>query len=456
MKPVNPSTPAARARDRHRRVFLSALASAFARGISALTLLITVPLVLKYLGDERYGLWVTITSLTFGLSFVDLGLGNGLVNAVAEAHGKDKPALARTYISSAFFLLLTLAVSLGLLFFLVQRWVPWPRVFNVSSPLAVLEAGPAAVAFVGCLLLSAPLGIVQRVQTGYQRGFDNSLWQAAGSLFGLGGLLVAIQLGAGLPWLVLAVAGLPLMATVIQAGVLFGWRQPELRPRWTAASPQAARKILQMGSLFFVLQLAAAVAFASDNLVAAQVLGTEAVADYAITLQLFSLPMLLLGTLFAALWPAYGEAVTRGDVIWVQQTLKRSLLLAALVAGVPSTMLVLWGVPLIHWWAGTSITPPFWLLLGLATWTVLQALGNAVAMFLNGVSVIRLQVICASLLAVVGLAAKITLARKFGLSGIAWATVLAYSVLVAAPYLVAVPRILRLLPAASPAAARHG
>jgi O-antigen/teichoic acid export membrane protein len=456
LTPLNPSPPAIRARDRHRRVVLSALASALARGISALTLLIAVPLVLNYLGDERYGLWITITSLTLGLSFVDLGLGNGLVNAVAEAHGKDKPALARTYISSAFFLLVTLSVSLGVLFLLLQRWVPWPRVFNVSSSIAMLEAGPAAVAFVGCLLLNAPLGIVQRVQSGYQRGFDNSLWQAIGSLLGLGGLLAAIQLGAGLPWLVLAVAGLPLLATFIQACVLFGWRHPELRPRRDAASPEAARKILRMGSLFFVLQLAAAVAFASDNLVVAQVLGTEAVADYAITLQLFSLPMLVLGTLFTPLWPAYGEAVTRGDVIWVQQTLKRSLLLAALVAGLPSVLLVLWGVPLIHWWAGPSITPPFWLLLGLATWAVLQALGNAVAMFLNGASVIRLQVICATLLALVGLPAKIILAGTFGLPGIAWGTALAYSVLVAAPYLVAVPRILRLLPAASPAGARHG
>jgi O-antigen/teichoic acid export membrane protein len=320
----------------------------------------------------------------------------------------------------------------------------------------MIEAGPATVVFVSCLLVAGPLGIVQRVQSGYQRGFDNSLWQAIGALLGLGGLLLAIQLGAGLPWLVLAVTGLPLAATAMQAVVVFSWRHPDLRPGRSAVSAVAAGKILRMGGLFFVLQLAAALAFTSDNLVAAQVLGPEAVPEYAVTLQLFSLPAMILGTLFNPLWPAYGEAVTRGDIIWVRQTLKRSLLLAAVVAGLPSVVLVLWGAPLIHWWTGTFITPSFWLLLGLASWTVLQALGNAVAMFLNGASVIRLQVICASLLAVVGLAAKIILARKFGLPGIAWATVLAYSVLVAAPYLVAVPRILRLLPVTSAAGARHG
>jgi O-antigen/teichoic acid export membrane protein len=455
LKSVDLSTPAGRAHDRHRRVLFSALASALARSISVLTLLVTVPLALSYLGDERYGLWITITSLTIGLSFVDLGLGNGLVNAIAEAHGKDEPALARTYISSAFFLLVGLSLTLGLLFLLVQSWVPWARVFNVASPLAVKEAGPATAVFVGCFLVSVPLGIVQRVQSGYQRGFDNSLWQALGSLLGLGGLLTAMEWRQGLPWLVLAVAGLPLLATLMQACLLLGWRHPDLRPRRSAASTEAAGKILRLGGLFFVLQLAAALAFASDNLIAAHVLGADSVAEYAVPLQLFSLPTLILGTLFSPLWPAYGEAVTRGDFNWVQQTLKRSLLLATVVAGLPALVLVLWGVPLIHWWAGPSITPSFWLLLGLGIWALLQALGNAVAMFLNGASVIRLQVICASLLALVGLAAKIVLARRWGLPGIAWGTVLTYSVFVAVPYLVVVPRILRLLTAPS-LSARHG
>ena len=441
------STAGGRAQDRQRRVALSALAAGCARGISVLTLFITVPVALAYLGEERYGVWVMITSLTLGLSLVDLGLGNGLINAIAEAHGRDEPSLAQRYISSAFFLLTGISVSFGLVFLLVQGFVPWPRVFNVVTPAAAREAGPAAAVFVVCLLIAAPLSVAQRVQAGYQRGFDNSLWQAAGSLFGLAGLLIAVGLGMSLPWMVFAVAGLPILASTLQAGVLFGWRHRELRPSWRSFSITAAARIFKLGGLFFVLQAAAALAFASDNLVAAHVLGTELVAEYSITMQLFSLPALILGTLFMPLWPAYGEAMTRGDFHWVAQTLKRSLVLAIVVAGLPSLVLVVLGQPIVQWWAGSSITPSFFLLLGLGIWAVLQAAGIAVAMFLNGASVVRLQVICASLLALVGLAAKIMLARRWGLPGIAWATVIVYCAVVAVPYLVAVPRILRLLPA---------
>ncbi len=447
MKSVDLSTPAGRAHDRQRRVLYSALASGFARGVSVLTLFITVPVALAYLGEERYGVWVMITSLTLGLSLVDLGLGNGLINAITEAHGRDEPALAQRYISSAFFLLTGISLSFGLVFLVVQSVVPWPRVFNVITPAAAREAGPATAVFVVCLLVAAPLSVAQRVQAGYQRGFDNSLWQAAGSLFGLAGLLIGVGLGMSLPWMVFAVAGLPLVAAALQAGVLFGWRHRELRPSWRSFSITAAARIFKLGGLFFVLQVAAVVAFASDNLVAAHVLGAELVAEYSVTMQLFSLPALILGTLFMPLWPAYGEAVTRGDFNWVAQTLKRSLLVAVVVAGLPSAVLVMLGQPIVQWWAGSSITPSFFLLLGLGIWAVLQAAGNAVAMFLNGASVVRLQVICASLLALVGLAAKITLARRWGLPGIAWATVIVYGAVVAVPYLVAVPRILRLLSA---------
>jgi O-antigen/teichoic acid export membrane protein len=343
------------ARDRHRRVALSAGASAAARGISVATTLVSVPIVLGYLGEERYGLWVTITSLTIGLSILDLGLGNGLVNAVAEAHGRDDPALARRYVSSAFFLLTGISLALALIFLSTHSIVPWARVFNATSPAAEREAAPAMAVFMSCLIATVPISVAQRVQAGYQRGFDNSLWQAAASLIGLTALLAGVWLQFSLPSLILAFSGPPLLTGAIQAGLLFGWRHRELRPRWREFSAPAAGKIFRLGGLFFVLQLAATLAFASDNLVAAQVLGAASVAEYSVTMQLFSVPMLILGTLFLPLWPAYGEALTRGDVSWVLRTLKRSLLIALVVAGLPSVALVVFGRSVVQWWAGPLV-----------------------------------------------------------------------------------------------------
>lgn len=40
---------------------------------------------------------------------------------------------------------------------------------------------------------------------------------------------------------------------------------------------------------------------------------------------------------------SYGEAITRGDIIWVKRTLIRSLLVVVLIAGIPSIIFILLG-----------------------------------------------------------------------------------------------------------------
>ena len=92
-----------RARERHVRVALGASASLLAKVVSVGTVLISVPLTLHYLGPERYGMWMTMSSLVAIFSFADLGIGNGVLNAVAAAHGRDDRATIRGYVSSGFF-----------------------------------------------------------------------------------------------------------------------------------------------------------------------------------------------------------------------------------------------------------------------------------------------------------------------------------------------------------------
>lgn len=51
--------------------------------------LIASPLTLAYLAPQQYGIWMTISSMVTSLACADLGIGNGLVNAISEAHGRN-------------------------------------------------------------------------------------------------------------------------------------------------------------------------------------------------------------------------------------------------------------------------------------------------------------------------------------------------------------------------------
>ena len=228
----------------------------------------------------------------------------------------------------------------------------------------------------------------------------------------------------------------------MNAAVLFSFRRPWLRPRWSRVSREAAGKLLHTGLLFLALQVAVALAYTSDNVVAIRVLGPEAVTDYSVPMRLFSVPMLLVSMSLAPLWPAYAESVARGDIDWARRTLARSLVVALVVAAPSALVLVAFGRWIVGVWVGPEVIPSLALLAGLGVWTVLSSLGNAVAMFLNGVGAIRFQVVIALVMAVGALSAKIVLAGMIGVPGIIWGTVIAYAVFVVVPIAVFVPSLL--------------
>lgn len=436
LTPYDVTTPEGRAAERHRRAALTALASVLAKLVSVGTALISIPLTLHYLGVERFGMWMTISSLVALLAFTDFGIANGVLNVVAHAHGRDDRAGVRRAIASGLFILSLASVALGALFACVYPFIDWPSVFNVHTPQARAEAGPALAAFVACYAATIPLIVVQRAQMGLQQGFLASLWQCAGSLCGLAAVLLAIHLQAGLPWLVLALTGAPLLAALLNTVYFFGVKQPELRPDLASISRTVCRAVAGTGVLFFVLQLAGAVAYSSDNFVIAQQLGAAAVAEYAVPEKLFALLSIAVAMALGPLWPAYGEAIARGDTDWVRSTLQRSFIVAVSLTVVTAAMLVMVGERVIAFWVGDSFVVSTGLLVALATWKSIEAAGVAIAMYLNAANVVLLQVVVSIVTCIAAITLKILLVPVLGLSGTVWATAIAYSLFAGVPFAV--------------------
>src|SRR5213078_2500849 len=238
--------------------------------------------------------------------------------------------------------------------------------------------------------LGIPLGLAQRAQLAYQEGFAVSLWQAVGTVAGLVGLIVAIRFSAGMTGVALALSGGIAFGAAANYVAFFA-RRPWLRPSLAAFRAKAARIVLRRGMLFFVLQIAAGLAFASDSVVADQVLGPEAAARYSVAQRLFFLPPVIIALATTPLWPAYSEALARGDRKWVRTIFMRSVIGSVLIA----------------------------------------ALVGAV---LNAANVIMLQVVAALSMGVASLVLKTYLASALGIEGIVWGVIAAYVALTFIPY----------------------
>jgi len=303
----------------------------------------------------------------------------------------------------------------------------------VTSPEARAEAGPATAALVACFLANLPAGVVARVRQGYQEGYRTSLFDAAGNILGLLLVLLAIKSRLPLVWLVLAMAGAPVVASLVHATVLFGRDRPWLRVALERFDRRSATRLLQHGGLFFVLQFAASFVSAPDNLIIAQTLGPTSVAQYSVAAKLFTVSVLLSDVALTPLWPAYGEAMARGDLEWVHRTFARSIKVAALASILFASLLFVGGNEILTRWVGPGFSASPALRLGLGSWTIVSTLGMAVAMYLNAANHIRVQAICVIAWVPASLVLKVMMVTRWGLAAVPWAMVVSYVALAAVP-----------------------
>ena len=56
------------------------------RGYSRRVTLVSLPLAVRYLGAERYGVWATIASTVVWVNLLDLGIANSLTNHISRAY----------------------------------------------------------------------------------------------------------------------------------------------------------------------------------------------------------------------------------------------------------------------------------------------------------------------------------------------------------------------------------
>lgn len=435
--------PADRSRERYRLAGLGMLTAAANKAISIGASLITVRLTFRYLGAERYGMWVTITSIVMMLNFADLGVNNGLINTIASAYGRDDKKGAGRAAASAFWSLTGMTAAFLLCMPLVYPSLNSARLFNVHSPLAVQESGPALLVFFTCFAVNLPMGTVRAIQTGLQRGYINSLWAMLGSLASLGAMLLVIHYHGGLPLLILGLSGPPLLAAALNGVELFGFSNRELVPAPRRFSRDVAVGLFRTGILFFLCQVFSSIGLQTDNIVIAQIMGAKMVAAYAVPARLFNLIPGLLAMMSGPLWPAYADALVRSDGRWIRRTFLRIAGSGMAVTAMITLILVIFGNRILALWVGPQVHASIPLLIVLGIVCVLNAFVTPVSFLLNGLSQIRIQVLVFMAMSVVNLTLSIIFVKRFGIIGGALGTAVSETLVVILPLSIAVRNSLR-------------
>jgi O-antigen/teichoic acid export membrane protein len=157
----------------------------FCRPISIGISLIYTPLLLKYLGDERYGIWVTMLSILNWILVFDIGIGNGLRNVLTIKIKQEKNDEAQSVVSSAYYALGTIVFFLFLIGLCICFLVNWNSVFK--SELNVLPAIIICLTFI-CINFVASLQKYEYFAI--QKSEANSVFSIVVQLINLFGIIM--------------------------------------------------------------------------------------------------------------------------------------------------------------------------------------------------------------------------------------------------------------------------
>jgi O-antigen/teichoic acid export membrane protein len=420
--------------ERYRLAALGTISTAVSRLAGFAFIALSVRWTAPVLGRERFGIWATFSSLAAMLSFLDLGIGNALVNRVAYATAKQDARQLSLVIMAGIGWLGAIGIVATILLAAAGVWIPWTSLFRLSSPAIGSETRSAAIIFSVLFGLSIISGGLLKILIGQQRSYEAQLITTIAVLLACPAMWWTVQRAPGVGALLLAGVGTQSLVTLILVAGLLHLRHTLDFRRTFSGMLHERKALLTTGVLFLVLQVGTMIGWGGDSFLLAGIVGASDVAAFAVAQRLFLFASQPGSILNGPLWAAYADAHARGDRRFIKKTLLRSFLLSIAVVTGLSVVLLTFGPRIVAFWTEDTIAVPRMLLLAFAVWTPLESAGIVLSIYLNGVGVVREQVIVVICFCVVAVPAKIFAAMHAGAFGLVTATTVVYAVTVAGLY----------------------
>ena len=425
------------------RLKQGAASSILSKGVVLAVSAISIPITIRYLGPENFGVWVTISTALSMLLVLDLGVANSLTNFLSEAYARDDRDHASTYTTTALGIVVALALLIGSIAWSIWPLLHWERLFHLSSAAEAPAVGRAVAAALAIFLIGLPASLAPKILGGYQEMRTANVFIAIGSLLNLFSIILLVHLHAGLVALVTASSAALVGANLLALLWIFIFHKPWLAPRLKHVQRLAARRMMQSGSEFFILQIAGLIVFNSDNLVVTHYLGPKEVAAYSVAWRLAGYAAIAQTLITPALWPAFSEAFARGDLPWIRHTFRRTMALTMGVAVAASLLFALAGRWMIRVWASRAAVPTEHLLLLMCVWVLISTFMNNTATVLVAKGETRLQAWCSLAAAALNLMLSVYWVQRIGAPGVILGTIVSYLILLVGPQTWACARALR-------------
>lgn len=395
------------------------LGSGLGRSFSLIAPFIIMPLILDKVGDDLFGLWMTIISFTAMAMFVDLGIGNGLLTKLSYEQGLNNYESMKAYITSAY------VVLGGICLFLITLMLVILGFLNLEY-----ESFGIVLVSLTIFILTIPVSIIQKVMYAKQKIMSFSLWQIIGSLTSI--ILCSVFVHLKLEnWIIILGYSLPPLVILIVLSLVFFYKNKEISPNFNYFSIKKAKDLLGIGSKFLILSIFTAIALNADNIILNITLGAEMVTEYSVPAKLASILGLIIGILFMPLWASNGQALAKKDYSWILSITKKMSLLGFFIVSLSSVLLVYFNQEIFQIWMNRQFISQREILINFCLLSCVMAIASPWFMLLNSLSIINLQIKVWAFYTILSILLKFVLVTDENIWILSFISFILYSIVIA-------------------------
>lgn len=379
------------------------------KGCAILVQMLIVPLTLGYVSSELYGIWLTISSIILWLNFFDVGFTLGLKNKLTEAIALGDWERGRRLVSTTYFMMAVIFVSLCILLEFAIPLVDWASFLNVDA-IHNDDIIRAMHILAVCFCLQMIVNVLGSVVAAFQKVALSGAFSTMGNVLSLITIyILTVCCPPSLGVLALAISAMPIVVLLVSSAILYGSLFKKVAPSFRAIDRRYIRDIFSLGFKFFIIQVQVVVMFQSTNILISNLSGPDEVTVYNIAYKYISIATMIYGIILQPLWPAFTDAYAHRDYCWMCRIYNRMKWGYAFYA-VGILLMVALSPVAYRIWIGDKVEIPLPMTVLIALYTILHSWDSLQVMMLNGIGAVKLQ----TFITLIGLLFHIPLSIFFG------------------------------------------
>jgi O-antigen/teichoic acid export membrane protein len=326
--------PTSRSED-FKRSLRNAVYSSTEHLLHPVLLLISTPIFLYRLGTDQFGIWMLVNSMIGLSSFMEFGLTGATVKYVSKYRALQDEAGVIRVVRSTFTVYGTLGILASLMFCILAPLLV-DKVFKIDKQNLALAVAVFQISAIGVAVRFFD-GFFQSILHGYERYDLASRVTMITSALAIGVNVLLVMAGYGLKVILLSVFAWLLVSGACKALLIKRLliNSLVLKPTWDRS---ALKEIFGFGVFSWMQGVGGILLGQADRLLLASLLGTTALAYYAVCLQLAQQVHALLARATQFLFPLASAIKESGDLERLRRLYFQGLNLttiAAVTIGLP-------------------------------------------------------------------------------------------------------------------------